>query len=169
MESQHLKKFCIMAIAIFCFVSIVGLISASNSDLNIDDARDIAINNLHVFFGSVDCISVGEGTYYNDNYIFPVEDINTSKTIGNIYVNSKNGTCTTDFLTKDDARNIIYKWLKDNKPNGLYVPQTPKYISNVHYGVYGFEVLVVNFNEIDENGFHKTFKLYVDKNGIITD
>ncbi|MDR1819363.1 MAG: hypothetical protein LBR15_03855 [Methanobrevibacter sp.] len=165
MKSQNFKRLFVIIIVIFCFVNVFGFISAFNPELSMDDAKIIASNSVWIFLSS-DCV-VQDGTYYENNtYIFPVFDVNINKTIGNVFVDGQNGTCTSDFLTKDNARNQIYTYLKDNFPdngNGL-VPQTPEYISNVHYGIYGFKVLICNFNDSS-----KSFFLFIDGNGVITD
>lgn len=159
-----------MTIAIFCFVSVVGFVYASNPDLTIDDARNVAIDNVNNFIGiGSKGIVVQTGTYFNDTntYSFPVVDMNSHKIIGNIFVNGDNGICTTDFLTKDSARSQIANYIKINFPNNGdgFVPQTPIYMSNVHDGDYGFKVPVVDFNS-----HRRLFILYIDgKTGLITD
>jgi len=166
MKSQNFKKIFVITIAIFCFVNVDSFISASNPNLSMDDAKVIASNNVWTFLRS-DCV-VQNGTYCyeNNTYIFPVFDVNVNRTIGTVFVDGQNGTCTPDFLTKDKARSLIYSYLKDNfhdNGNGL-VPQTPEYISNVHYGVYGFKIFICNFNDSS-----KSFFLFIDRNGVITD
>ncbi|MDR2623216.1 MAG: hypothetical protein LBC39_01400 [Methanobrevibacter sp.] len=166
MKSQNLKRFFVMAIAIFCFVAVVGSISASNPELDMNDARDIAIYNVDIFIGS-EGVVVQDGAYCNDtkNYVFPVVDMRVHKIVGNVYVDGENGNCTSDFLTRDEARRQIYDYIKDHFPKEGYgvVPQTPIYMSNVHYGEYGFRVPVFNFNN------NRSFYLYIVEDGTITD
>ncbi|MDR3223177.1 MAG: hypothetical protein LBT66_05540, partial [Methanobrevibacter sp.] len=67
MKSQNLRKFLAMAIAIFCFVNVVGFVYASNPNLTMDDARNVAIDNVNNFIGiGSKGIVVQDGTYFND-------------------------------------------------------------------------------------------------------